>query len=301
MNEKYILVVALVITIGIAIIGCDDSLGPVNQGNYPDTTDEDTTDVDTTQFPDSLKREIEDIVIVPAGWFWMGSNTWYYENDEIPQHQIYVDSFYIMQYEVTNQQYAQFLTEIDDPSPHYNGDMMIARRSNDYLPISGRENFPVFFVDWDDARSFAEWYGGRLPTEAEWEKAARGNSDRRVFPWGDQISPGWANFNNAAGGLWPVGQAIGVSPYDCYDMVGNVWEWTADWYLYNYYSRNETNNPRGPIGPVGGQFKTLRGGCFSNSEAVVRCSERFAFDPELSYLEIGFRVVFSPDSVKPAE
>ncbi len=298
MNEKLIFVIALIVTVAIVIFtGCEDSVGPSGPPAPPDTT-EDTTGVDTTEVPDSSKREIEDIVMVPAGYFTMGSNTWYYENDETPQNQVNVDSFYIMIYEVTNEQYAKFLTESEEPSIHHHTNMLIGRQGGNYIADGGRENYPVYFVDWDDANSFAEWYGGRLPTEAEWEKAARGDTDSRVFPWGAQISPSYANFNNSEGGIWPVGQSIGTTPYGCYDMVGNVWEWTADWYQYDYYSRGETNNPQGPFI---GHYKTVRGGCYANDETIVRCSERSYVDPVLSYITVGFRVVFSPDSVRPAE
>ena len=299
MNEKLIFVIALLITGSLVLFGgCEGTVGIVDLPP-PDTTAQDTTgDNDTTEVPDSLKREIEDIVMVPAGTFWRGSSYGFFEQDETPQKEIRVDSFYIMKYEVTNEQYAQFLSETDNPALHFHGDMLIGRMSDSYFAIGDYANYPISYASWHDAQAFAEWYGGRLPTEAEWEKAARGDRDRRIYPWGDQITGRLANFSNQHGGLWPVGYAEGTSPYGCYDMVGNVWEWTSDWYSSTYYSRGTTHNPQGP---ESGRYKTIRGGGFGNDETIVRCSKRFAVEPYIHFLELGFRVAFNPDSVKPAE
>lgn len=298
MNGKILFILSLFITSGLVLFGgCDDTVGIVNW-TPPDTTQRDTTGSDSTELPDSLKREIEDIVLVPVGNFWRGSSYGYYERDETPQKEIRVDSFYIMKYEVTNEQYAQFLSEIDEPATHHHGDMLVGRRSDSYFAIGEYARYPISYANWFDAQAFAQWIGGRLPTEAEWEKAARGDQDRRIYPWGDQITGSLANFSNSNGGLWRVGLSEGFSPYGCYDMVGNVWEWTADWYNATYYSRGTSRNPKGE--PTG-RFKTIRGGSYGNDETIVRCSERNGVEPELRFFELGFRVVFSPDSVKPAE
>lgn len=237
---------------------------------------------------------IENISLVPGSSFYMGSPTGFFELDEQPEHRVTIDSFYVMLYEVTNRKYAEFLTA-SGGADHWNDGMMIDRRGNNFTPRSEFADYPATYVSLDNAKAYADWIGGRLPTEAEWEKAARGDRDKRYYPWGDQIRPGLANFSNPAGGLWQVGLAVGRSFYGCYDMAGNAWEWTSDWYNAYYYHTSPAVNPQGPDN---GTHKSIRGGGFSNDELAVRCANRMAALPETRMVDLGFRCVFHPDTVR---
>ena len=131
---------------------------------------------------------------------------------------------------------------------------------------------PVVNVNWDQANAYATWAGGRLPTEAEWEKACRG-TDGRIYPWGDEPPTAeLANFANNVGDTTPVGSyPNGASPYGALDMAGNVWEWTADWYAADYYANSP---PANPPGPATGDVRVVRGGAFDYNENDVRCAAR---------------------------
>lgn len=226
-------------------------------------------------------------VRIPAGYFWMGSYPGA-DPDELPARQVYLKEYEIGKYEVTIGIYAQFLNA-PQGAGRWQPQMEIRQVRGVYVPVEGKEDYPITWVTWDDARACAEWLGGRLPTEAEWEKAARGSLDRRTYPWGDFIWPGYANFSNAAGGLWKVGTARGASPYGCSDMAGNAWEWTADWYDSRYYTYAPDINP---TGPASGDVKAIRGGGFMDTEREIRCSERRGLRPNSRYVDLGFRVVF---------
>ncbi|MFH0765690.1 MAG: SUMF1/EgtB/PvdO family nonheme iron enzyme [Calditrichota bacterium] len=232
------------------------------------------------------------LVFVPAGEFRMGSRseTFGYETDESPLHTVSLGGYYMWAYEVTNHEYADFLNSEAGGSNHWNYQMEIVRQEGGIFKAkNGLEDYPVRFVTWYDAKAFAEWRGGRLPTEAEWEKAARGSKDTRLFPWGDQIWTGYANFYNMDGKTWEAGTALGISPYGCRDISGNVWEWTADWYNSNYYTNSPSENPPGP---AVGEYKVVRGGSYLNtSETELRCAERESADPQFRFEEVGFRCV----------
>ncbi len=188
------------------------------------------------------------MVLVPAGEFIMGTDDRL--PDEGPQHVVYLDSFYIDRYEVTNAQYKQFIDATGRRSPpHF--------RNRTYPP--GKADHPVTYVSWYDADAYCRWAGKRLPTDAEWEKAARG-VDGRIFPWGNEFDVNkantpqrWARLQQE-GDTLPVGSLPeGASPYGVYDMSGNVWEWTASW--YQPYPGNTHPNEN-----YGEKYKTLKGG-----------------------------------------
>jgi formylglycine-generating enzyme required for sulfatase activity len=188
------------------------------------------------------------MVLIPAGEFIMGYND--RMPDEGPQHKVYLKDYYIDLYEVTNAQYKKFIDATHRRSPsHF--------RNRTYP--KGKANHPVTEVTWYDADAYCTWAGKRLPTDAEWEKAARG-TDGRMFPWGNEFDINKANTPqrwaalNQQGDTMPVGSfPDGVSPYGVYDMSGNVWEWTSSWYKAYPGNKHPSEN-------YGEQYKTLKGG-----------------------------------------
>jgi formylglycine-generating enzyme required for sulfatase activity len=222
--------------------------------------------------------------LVPAGEFTMGSANG--NSDERPVHPVYLDAFYMDMYEVTNAAYrACFSAGVCTP-PH---DTSSATRSS-YYGNSQYDNYPVINVDWNQANTYCEWRGGSLPTEAQWEKAARG-TDGRTYPWGEGISCSQANYWGQNGGC--VGDTTevgsyesGKSPYGIYDLAGNVWEWVADWYDENYYAYSPSSNP---LGPSSGEFRVLRGGSWYYGDFDVRSAVRYNDTPANFIYVVGFR------------
>jgi formylglycine-generating enzyme required for sulfatase activity len=225
------------------------------------------------------------MVLVPAGEFTMGSSTG--DADERPPHQVYLDSFLIDKYEVSVGEYATFLQEAGNHPP------------SDWKTMNqlAHKKRPVSNVDWADAGAYCKWAGKRLPTEAEWEKAARG-TDGRLYPWGNEPPTSrHANYgqtgssNHAA--LAPVGSfEEGKSPYGTYDMAGNVWEWVSDWYDFDYYKATPSRNPEGP--PTGG-YKGIRGGSWNSSPRALRSADRYWDPPSFrSQYFPGFRCAKKP-------
>jgi formylglycine-generating enzyme required for sulfatase activity len=219
--------------------------------------------------------------LVPAGTFTMG------DDEESPRREIYLDAFYIDRYEVTTGRYAKFLAATGSSRPPDGWDSLDLDRG-DALPVVG--------VDWNDATAYCKWAGRRLPTESEWEKAARG-TDARRYPWGD-ASPtlDHANHQNASpeaydGGLAKVGtHAAGVSPYGVYDLAGNVSEWVSDWYSDSF----PAGDVRNPKGPETGTDRVIRGGGrFDPAERLV-ATKRYHGTPDLRGEDIGFRCAQDP-------
>ncbi|MFZ5883520.1 MAG: SUMF1/EgtB/PvdO family nonheme iron enzyme [Chloroflexota bacterium] len=223
--------------------------------------------------------------LVPAGEFPMGSEKG--ASDERPVHTVYLDAFYMDTYEVTNALYRACVQAGACTPPH---------QTTSYTPSSYYGNpdfddYPVIYVDWNMAKTYCEWRGARLPTEAEWEKAARG-TDGRTYPWGEGIDCDKANYYGCVGDTTKVGSyENGKSPYGPYDMAGNVWEWVADWYDENYYDRSPSRNPQGPSS---GSSRVLRGGSWNYNDDNVRASFRHWLVPDLWSNYIGFRCSRSP-------
>jgi formylglycine-generating enzyme required for sulfatase activity len=231
--------------------------------------------------------------LVPAGEFTMGSKAEdtlaecqkYYNNcqldwfkDEEPPHQVYLDAFYMDMYEVTNAAYRACVSAGVCTPPH---DTRFI-----YYGNSQYDNYPVIYVDWEQAKTYCEWRGGSLPTEAQWEKAARG-TDGRTYPWGEGISCNRANYYGCKGDTTEVGSyESGKSPYGIYDLAGNVWEWVADWYDPNYYAHSPSSNP---LGPSSGQYRVLRGGSWSDYDFNVRSANRYIDTPVNFISIVGFR------------
>ena len=221
------------------------------------------------------------MVYVPEGPFTMGSTSG--QPDEQPVHTVTLSAFWIDQTEVTNAQYAQCVQAGACQPPQNKSS---STRPSYYDNASFGE-YPVIYVDWNQANSYCTWAGGRLPAEAEWEKAARG-TDNRTYPWGDAIDMSYANYYNSnVGDTSQVGSyKSGKSIYGAYDMAGNVWEWVADWYDENYYKNSPSSNPQGPDS---GSYRVLRGGSWDNIENLLRVSFRGGSAPGGRFDVIGFR------------
>jgi formylglycine-generating enzyme required for sulfatase activity len=215
------------------------------------------------------------MVYVPAGEFIMGSDEG--DSKEQPVHTVYLDAFYIDKTEVTNAQYRECVEAGACDTPE----------DTAYYDNADYAQHPVVFVSWNDADAYCRWAGKQLPTEAEWEKAARG-TDGRLWPWGNEWHA--ERCNSAEGGkgnTTPVGAyPEGASPYGALDMAGNVWEWVADWRGEDYYSQSPDRNPRGPDS---GHYRVLRGGSWSYIAHFVRCANRGGAPPETRYNTFGFR------------
>jgi formylglycine-generating enzyme required for sulfatase activity len=222
------------------------------------------------------------MVEIPAGEFTMGSDGTQALEDERPSHRVWLDAFSIDQYEVTTAQYAAFLVSEKRAAPWL----------WETVDLGQHGDRPVIGVDWRDAQAFCAWIGKRLPSEAEWEKAARG-TDARHFPWGNQ-EPTSELANFALGARFSYNQVLfavrsheaGKSPYGLFHMAGNAYEWVQDWYGTNYY---ETSPPKNPTGPAQGQFKVLRGGSWSDLPKYLLTYGRFKLPPETKNSYTGFR------------
>jgi eukaryotic-like serine/threonine-protein kinase len=224
--------------------------------------------------PLTRERDGAVMVYVPGGTFQMGSTAG--DSDEQPVHAVTLDGFWIDQYEVTNAQYAAFMNaqgnQIEGGETWLvESDLCLIEREGDtFQPKAGYNQHPVILVSWYGAKAYCEWVGARLPTEAEWEYAARG-PEGNVYPWGDDPPTcEWAQFNECEGRTIAVGGLpAGASWCGVHDMAGNVWEWVADWYG-KYPSQAQTN----PTGPETGDARVLRGGGWSTLSYGVRSADR---------------------------
>lgn len=213
-----------------------------------------------------------EFVYVPAGYFLMGNEEGNNLSDEGPAVTVFLDAFWIQKYEVTNAQYLKCI-QADYCDGH----------ERDYP----QNNSPAVSVDWYDALLYCNWIGGSLPTEAQWEKAARG-TDGRLYPWGNELpNDRLVNFNESNKGPRPVGSyPLGTSPYGVEDMAGNVWEWVMDWYDSNAYSKIVYENP---TGPDDGLFRVIRGGSWYTGARSIRVVNRYRQYPHFSDISYGFR------------
>ena len=243
----------------------------------------------------------EGMVLIPAGEFQMGSVA---SDTEYPVHTVFIDAFYIDKYEVTNAQYKKFV----DANPQWQKDHIdkalhkggyLALWNGNEYPI-GKANYPVVYVSWYAAMAYAQWVGKRLPTEAEWEYAARGGLSGQKYPWGNELDRSKANYYNASDSkMTPVG-TYPPNGYGLYDMVGNVWEWCLDEYHDDFYARSPRENPLSgaiTVGWVIDNFtsiktdRTLRSASWSSYPAALRVSFRSG-DPPTNVAEvIGIRCV----------
>jgi serine/threonine-protein kinase len=226
---------------------------------------------------------IAGMVAVPAGSFTMGAQGDKYDRDEMPQHVVTLNSFYIDVVEVTNAQFARFADASGyDTEAEKAGDAITWRNFN----TPDRQRFPVTYVSWNDAVEYCAWAGKRLPTEAEWEKAARGRT-KYIYPWGNTFNVSFANTSDLEE-RQPVAVASNsaASPYGAYDMVGNVWEWVQDWYGVGYYADSPKSNPPGPDSGI---TKVIRGGSFKTEAPVATSATRGHAGVDNRGDDIGFR------------
>ena len=229
-------------------------------------------------------KDVALMVLIPEGEFEMGSNEGY--DDEKPVHKVFVKAFYMDVYEVTNAQYLKFVNEMKyKPLKHGND------------PTLNMPNQPVVNVTWYDVLEYCKWAGKRLPTEAEWEKAARGGLVGKRYPWGDHIFHDNANYYSTGGkDFWDMSSKVGdfdPNGYGLYDIAGNVQEWCADWYDPQYYAVSPKDNP---MGPKSGKEVIARGGSWGDESAAdkdsgLRIAKRRPLDPYESNQYTGFRCV----------
>lgn len=223
-------------------------------------------------------------VFIPEGWFFMGSETG--QDNEKPVHRVWVDAFYLAAWQVTNQQYDLFLrATLSSPPPYWND------------PDFSHPEQPVVAVSWGESVRYAEWLSRitgrkyRLPTEAEWERAARGDLAGKLFPWGDEPPESRPDYRMR----WKHGpEQVGQYPpnaFGIYDICENVHEWCNDWYAADYYRFSTERNPRGP---ESGARRASRGGSWRHHIKIARCSARSSIPPEFQYADYGFRVACDP-------
>lgn len=220
------------------------------------------------------------LLCVPAGAFSMGSDSPEAHPEEQPVHSVTLDAFWIDQSEVTNAMYQSCVKAgaCREPQSRW------SQTRQGYFGESQYANFPVIYVSWSDAAAYCRWAGRALPTEAQWEKAARG-TDGRTYPWGEGIDPSKANYNGSDTtqvGSYPDGR----SPYGAEDMAGNAWEFVSDFYAPDYYRVSPASNPGGP---ESGDANVLRGGSWLVDAGGVRASDRFGYLADYRSAAVGFR------------
>jgi eukaryotic-like serine/threonine-protein kinase len=309
MNRKHFFIFALLL-MGIILSGCGSPAEPAFSTNTPAVPTALPTTVPPTippVLPTTAPTEaptgtvalslaagevqvspVDDMemVYIPAGEFSMGSTVG--TADEQPVHTVSLDPYFIDKTEVTNDMYHQCVQNGPCLRP------MIFKsntHANYYFdPLYG--NFPVIALKWSSAETYCSWAGRRLPTEAEWEYAARG-TDGRTYPWGNtEPNASLLNFNNPTRDTSPVDDyKLGASPFGVLNMAGNVSEWVADWYAADYYASSPSSNP---TGPSTGQYRVLRGSSFYSDVYTVRSADRFWTEPDTRKVTIGFRCALTP-------
>lgn len=240
--------------------------------------------ISSTKLPPSVTRgDGHELLLIPEGEFLLGPN----------RRPIYLDAYYIDKTPVSNKQFQLFL-EVTGYRPQDASARRFLSHWNSRRCPPNIANHPVVFVSWNDARAYAAWAGLHLPTEAQWEKAARGEKGRK-YPWGrDDPTPKKANFGRKQLGTMPVGShPEGASPYDVQDMAGNVWEWCEDVDAPSFYSNGPTHNPRNVLKTEHTKY-VLRGGSWMYDARSLRTTTRTSYEPHFRLDDVGFRCVHIP-------
>ncbi|MHC4778059.1 MAG: formylglycine-generating enzyme family protein [Planctomycetota bacterium] len=231
--------------------------------------------IDPSEQPEGAPADLGQMVLVPEGWFIMGSNSG--KPFERPAHRVYLDTYFMDIYEVTNFEYREFVRATDAKTPpHW--------RDGTYR--NGRDLHPVTNVSWEEASAYAKWAGKRLPTEAEWEKACRG-PDGRTYAYGDEFDVSCTNNSDAriCDTVTVDSFQEALSYYGCYNMTGNVWEWVSDWFSTTYYSEGQRN----PKGPPSGSLRVSKGGSWTTDAVSCSATFRCRSDPGSRWGYTGFR------------
>jgi formylglycine-generating enzyme required for sulfatase activity len=224
------------------------------------------------------------LVRIPEGWFLMGSEVG--QDNERPVHRVWVDGFLLAACQVTNRDYSRFLHATGSQPPPYWDE-----------PNFNHPEQPVVAVSWFEAVKYCDWLSAassrnyRLPTEAEWERAARGGRESALFPWGDTPPQSLPNYDQRwRAGPEPVAQ-YASNPFGLYDICENVHEWCSDWYQADYYAISPERNP---LGPETGDRRASRGGSWRHHIKATRCASRSSIPPQFQYADYGFRVACKP-------
>jgi sulfatase modifying factor 1 len=255
-----------------------------------------------------------DLARIPAGDFLMGAGDG--EDDERPVHRVFVSEFFIGRFAVTIDEYARFIRSTGYPAPAVRALPLVTIAEHEELfremaapyvwnggqPPAGQATHPVVLVRYDDAVAYCAWLADaidrrvRLPTEAEWERAARGGVDGQRYPWGDDVEPSRCNYLadpsvKRQRGTRPTG-TYAPNAYGLCDIIGNAWEWVSDWYGGDYYGLGDVRDPRGP---TSGTMRIVRGGSWVNDDiAMLRSAYRHKVPPDTYAYSVGFRVVCEP-------
>lgn len=240
------------------------------------------SDRDFSRFKTITTEDGSEMVLIPEGPFQMGSQPSEGDSDEMPQHMVYLPAFEIDLKEISQAQFSKFSAATQYPKP-------VVPVFQDEITLITKPELPVVGISWNGASDYCHWAGKRLPTEAEWEKAAGGDQSFR-WPWGNEFTEKEANLVGDEDGykyLAPPGRfESGRSPYGLYDMAGNAAEWVADWYDAEYY---KTAPFKVPKGPETGKFRVYRGGSWNDSSVNARVAKRFTAAPHQTSAVIGFR------------
>ena len=273
---------SLVLLVLVVLVGCGD-----------ESTEDEVKDEVTVAKNITWDKDGAEMVLIPAGSFQMGAaknepEEWM--QSAKPVHTVELDAFYMDVHEVTVGQFRDMFVRQSGYKYSGNWDSLA-----NYSP---GDEYPMVEVNWNDATAYAKWVGKRLPTEAEWEYAARGGLAGKRYPWGDEITHDDANWGNTVNGKdkWSKSSPVDsfeANGYGLYDMAGNVWEWCVDWYGSDYYSKSPVKNPPGPNT---GSYRVLRGGGWYDHAYYLRVAYRTRLTPLNRRYSGGFRCVSGSDN-----